>query len=66
MKCRHCHAELRHVFLDLGAAPPSNAYLAAEDLGRPEPAYPLRLFVCVCNRQPMWSAGQLKVTLPAL
>lgn len=46
MKCRHCDAELRHVFLDLGAAPPSNAYLSREALGRPEPVYPLKLFVC--------------------
>lgn len=46
MKCRHCQADLQHVFLDLGSAPPSNAYLAPEDLASPEAAYPLRLFVC--------------------
>lgn len=46
MKCRHCHDELRHVFLDLGTAPPSNNYLSAEALGRPEATFPLRLFVC--------------------
>jgi len=37
---------LQHQFLDLGFAPPSNAYLQAEDLRRPERTYPLKLFVC--------------------
>lgn len=46
MNCRHCRASLRHVFLDLGHAPPSNAYLTEADLQRPEITYPLRLFVC--------------------
>ncbi|OZI44972.1 SAM-dependent methyltransferase [Bordetella genomosp. 5] len=46
MKCRHCSAELRLPFLDLGHAPPSNAYLKPEDLNRPETTFPLRLLVC--------------------
>lgn len=46
MKCRHCHTELEHVFVDLGHAPPSNAYLTAEQLAQPEVTYPLKLFVC--------------------
>ncbi|HEX5337630.1 MAG TPA: class I SAM-dependent methyltransferase [Gallionella sp.] len=46
MNCRHCHHPLHHVFLDLGFAPPSNAYLSAADLNRPERYYPLKLFVC--------------------
>ncbi|MDT8998823.1 class I SAM-dependent methyltransferase [Paucibacter sp. APW11] len=46
MKCRHCQNALSHVFLDLGYAPPSNAYLNAADLHKPEATYPLRLFVC--------------------
>lgn len=46
MKCRHCQTPLRHVFLDLGYAPPSNAYLSEDDLRRPETTYPLKLFVC--------------------
>jgi hypothetical protein len=46
VKCRHCHAESVHDFLDLGFAPPSNAYLTAEGLNSPERYYPLRLFVC--------------------
>ncbi|ASP35396.1 class I SAM-dependent methyltransferase [Labrenzia sp. VG12] len=44
--CRHCGTKLTRQFLDLGYAPPSNAYLAAEDLTAPEVTYPLRLMVC--------------------
>jgi SAM-dependent methyltransferase len=32
--------------LDLGSAPPSNAYLKADDLSKPELYYPLKLSVC--------------------
>lgn len=46
MNCRHCHTTLEQVFLDLGSAPPSNAYLSTADLHKPELHYPLRLFVC--------------------
>ncbi|QIE45259.1 class I SAM-dependent methyltransferase [Pseudohalocynthiibacter aestuariivivens] len=46
MKCRHCTAELDIEFLDLGHAPPSNAYLRAEDLSKPEVTYPLRVLAC--------------------
>lgn len=46
MKCRHCSARLAHTFLDLGFAPPSNAYLTADDLRKPEKYYPLRVLVC--------------------
>lgn len=46
MKCRHCQTPLRHVFLDLGFAPPSNDYLSADDLQAPETHFPLKLFVC--------------------
>lgn len=46
MNCRHCKAPLEHLFLDLGSAPPSNAYLTTAELRRPERHYPLRLFVC--------------------
>jgi SAM-dependent methyltransferase len=37
---------LRRTFLDLGSAPPSNAYLKPQDLQAPETWYPLRLLVC--------------------
>lgn len=46
MKCRHCQAELEHVFLDLGYAPPSNAYLSRDALRAPETTFPLKLYVC--------------------
>ena len=46
MNCRHCATPLQHRFLDLGFAPPSNAYLSAADLSRPEVTYPLRVKVC--------------------
>jgi len=46
MNCRHCDAGLRHVFLDLGFAPPSNAYLDRAELSAPEMHFPLKLFVC--------------------
>jgi 2-polyprenyl-3-methyl-5-hydroxy-6-metoxy-1,4-benzoquinol methylase len=46
MKCRHCGNPLKHVFLDLGFAPPSNAYLSEQDLHAPETWFPLKLFVC--------------------
>lgn len=48
MKCRFCGEQLIHLFIDLGTAPPSNAYLSKEDLSQPELYYPLKLFVCHC------------------
>lgn len=46
MKCRHCAASLTYTFLDLGFAPPSNAYLTQADLSCPEKYYPLKIRVC--------------------
>ncbi len=46
MKCRHCGAALLHTFLDLGVAPPSNAYLTVAELALPERTYPLKIMVC--------------------
>lgn len=46
MKCRHCAAPLQHTFLDLGFAPPSNAYRSAADRAAPELTFPLRVMVC--------------------
>jgi SAM-dependent methyltransferase len=46
MKCRHCASELVLPMLDLGSAPPSNAYLTPAGLQAPEVWYPLRLLVC--------------------
>ncbi len=46
MKCRFCATPLSDVFLDLGSAPPSNAYLGREALNAPETWFPLKLFTC--------------------
>jgi hypothetical protein len=46
MNCRYCKAFLKHTFLDLGFAPPSNAYLSEEDLNHPEVYFPLKIRVC--------------------
>jgi 2-polyprenyl-3-methyl-5-hydroxy-6-metoxy-1,4-benzoquinol methylase len=37
---------LQHTFLDLGFAPPSNAYISQADLSKPEKYYPLKVKVC--------------------
>lgn len=46
MKCRHCANNLRLPFLDLGVAPPSNAYLSENLLRMPETWLPLCILVC--------------------
>jgi hypothetical protein len=46
MNCRHCKTPLIHTFLDLGFAPPSNAYLTSFDLTKPEKYYPLKVMIC--------------------
>ncbi|WP_043310833.1 class I SAM-dependent methyltransferase [Pseudomonas sp. ML96] len=46
MNCRHCAEPLTHTFLDLGFAPPSNAYLSKTELSAPEVYFPLKLKVC--------------------
>lgn len=46
MKCRHCQRTLTQTFLDLGSAPPSNAYLMADALQQAETWLPLKLMVC--------------------
>jgi len=46
MKCRHCQAELVLPLVDLGSAPPSNAYLTEQALHTPEKYFPLRVLVC--------------------
>ncbi len=46
MKCRHCAQPLTLPLLDLGSAPPSNAYLSPAALHAPEVWYPLRVLVC--------------------
>jgi SAM-dependent methyltransferase len=46
MQCRHCHVEVTQKFIDLGASPPSNAYLSLDALSTSEVYYPLRVLVC--------------------
>jgi len=46
MKCRHCGSELKLPMVDLGSAPPSNAYLTTQTLHAPEKWFPLRVLVC--------------------
>lgn len=46
MKCRSCASALDDPVLDLGFAPPSNAYLPAGRLGEPEIHLPLRVRFC--------------------
>lgn len=46
MKCRHCDSSLRLPLVDLGSAPPSNAYLSQAGLKAPEKWFPLRVLVC--------------------
>ena len=46
MKCRHCEADLTLPLIDLGSAPPSNAYLTEAALRAPEKWFPLRVLVC--------------------
>jgi 2-polyprenyl-3-methyl-5-hydroxy-6-metoxy-1,4-benzoquinol methylase len=46
MKCRHCASELKLSLIDLGSAPPSNAYITEQALHLPEKWFPLRVLVC--------------------
>ena len=46
MKCRHCGSNLELPLVDLGSAPPSNAYLTEQTFKAPEKWFPLRVLVC--------------------
>jgi len=46
MKCRHCNAEVTLPLIELGSAPPSNAYLTKLTMHRPEKWFPLKVLVC--------------------
>lgn len=45
-RCRLCGSEAMASVVDLGATPPCESFLAADQLDQPEPAYPLHLQVC--------------------
>ena len=46
MPCRLCGSPSLSTFLDLGATPPCERFLAADELDAPEPTYPLHARVC--------------------
>jgi SAM-dependent methyltransferase len=48
MNCRHCATPLtlEHLFIDLGSAPPSNAFLREQDLDAVEAHWPLKAYTC--------------------
>lgn len=46
MECRYCKNKLGKSFLDLGKAPPSNAYLISLKATKSEKKYPLKLQFC--------------------
>ena len=46
MKCRHCQRQVTLPLIDLGSAPPSNAYLTHITLRRPEKWFPLKVVIC--------------------
>ena len=46
MNCRFCKNKLKYIFVDLGFAPPSNAYIDKKNLDNPEIHYPLKTYVC--------------------
>ncbi len=46
LSCRGCGRELHDTFVDLGASPLSNAYIAPERLDESERHFPLHAFVC--------------------
>ncbi|WP_415953142.1 methyltransferase domain-containing protein [Streptomyces sp. KLOTTS4A1] len=45
-RCRLCGSAALSSIVDLGATPPCESFLAADQLDDPEPAYPLHLRVC--------------------
>ncbi|MFE6774551.1 class I SAM-dependent methyltransferase [Streptomyces sp. NPDC057702] len=46
-RCRLCGSTALASVVDLGATPPCESFLAADQLDEPEPTYPLHLRVCV-------------------
>lgn len=46
LTCRLCHAPLRRTFVDLGEMPVANDYPSEDELGTPDPTYPLHARVC--------------------
>ena len=66
MNCRHCNKVLEHLFVDLGSAPPSNAYRTKSELNKTEVNFPLRILVCgscwLVQTEDFIDAGELFTT----
>ncbi|NIQ02610.1 MAG: methyltransferase domain-containing protein [Nitrospinaceae bacterium] len=45
-QCRFCKAVLEETFVDLGQSPLANSFLDPAHLDRPEPRFPLHVYVC--------------------
>jgi len=45
-ECRFCKTPLHHTMVDLGMSPLCESFLAAEQMNRMEPFYPLHVYVC--------------------
>lgn len=59
-ECRACGSKALQLFLDLGNSPLANSFLRKEDLEKPEPFYPLRVFVC----KDCWFAQLVDIVRP--
>ena len=46
LSCRLCGSSRMSTFIDLGATPPCERFLAAHELDAPEPNYPLHVRIC--------------------
>ena len=46
LTCRLCGSAQLRSFLDLGATPPCELFLTADELDLPEPTFPLHLRLC--------------------
>lgn len=57
--CRSCGGDDLQLILDLGRTPLANALLSPEQIGQPEPTYPLELALC-----PRCSLVQILETVP--
>lgn len=57
--CRSCGQGNVQTILDMGSTPLANALLTADQLGKPEPSFPLRLVFC-----PACSLVQIDETVP--
>ena len=62
MNCRHCNNLLTHTFIDLGFAPPSNAYLSEKDLNSSEIYFPF-ITLAASLKSPILPFVQLPINI---